>query len=167
MLYTVLIMPLQLFFEIVFSFAQRFTDNPGLSIVVLSLTMNFLVLPLYKRADAIQEEQREIEKKMQPGIAHIKKVYSGDEKMMMLQTFYRQNHYKPTDVFKESLSLLLQIPFFIAAYQFLSNLSLFEGQPFYLVLDLSRPDQMLPIGGMTLNLLPIFMTHRSFYALYY
>jgi len=158
-IYTVFIMPLQLFFEVVFSFAQRFTGNPGLSIVVLSLTMNFLVLPLYKRADAIQAEQREIEKKLQPGISHIKKVYSGDEKMMMLQTYYRQNHYKPTDVFKESLSLLLQVPFFIAAYHFLSNLALLDGAVLGPIKDLGVQDGLISIsGGITINLLPILMT---------
>ncbi len=157
-LYSLFIMPLQLFFEVVFSFAQRFTDNPGLSIIVLSLTMNFLVLPLYKRADAIQDRQREISKKMQRGISHIKRVYSGDEKMMMLQTYYRQNHYKPTDVFKESLSLLIQIPFFIAAYRFLSNLALLDGAAFGPIRDLGMPDALVVVGNTSFNFLPVLMT---------
>ena len=91
LLYAVIILPLQLCFEVVFSFAQRFTDNPGLSIIILSLTVNFLVLPLYARADALQAEQRNTELRLKPGIDHIKKVFSGDEKMMILQAYYRQN----------------------------------------------------------------------------
>ncbi|MBQ8147522.1 MAG: hypothetical protein IJ040_01900 [Lachnospiraceae bacterium] len=46
-LYTILIMPLQLFFEVVYVVADKLIDNPGLSIIVLSLAINFLVLPLY------------------------------------------------------------------------------------------------------------------------
>ena len=117
-----LIGPLKLFFEIVFALANRFVQNPGLSIIVLSLVMNFLVLPLYKRADAMQEEARDIEAKLHDGVAHIKKTFSGDERMMILQEYYRQNNYKPTDALNGSVSLLLEVPFFMAAYQFLSNL---------------------------------------------
>ena len=123
MIYTVLIRPLQIFFEYVFTVAQKGLNNPGLSIIALSLSMNLLVLPLYNRADAVQEEERNIENRLRNGVAHIRKTFKGDERMMMLQTYYRQNGYKPTDVFKSSVSLLLEIPFFIAAYQFLSHLS--------------------------------------------
>ncbi len=151
-------MPLQLFFEVVFSFAQRFTHDPGLSIIFLSLAVNFLVLPLYKRADAIQAEQREIEKKMQPWVTHIKKTFSCDEKMMMLQAYYRINDYKPSDVLKESLPLLLQIPFFIAAYNFLSNLAALDGAAFGPISNLGMPDALLTVGGITVNLLPVLMT---------
>ena len=158
MLSTILIMPLQLFFEAVFSFAQKYTDDPGLSIIALSLAVNFLVLPLYNRADAIQAAQRDIENRMKPGVDHIKKVFSGDERMLILQTYYRQNDYKPTDVFKESVSLLLQVPFFIAAYRFLSDLAVLEGASFGFIKDLGQPDGLLSIGPFSVNLLPILMT---------
>ena len=62
MIYAVLIRPLQIFFEYVFTVAQKGINNPGLSIIALSLSMNLLVLPLYNRADAVQEEERNIEK---------------------------------------------------------------------------------------------------------
>ena len=55
---TLLIGPLKLVFEIIFDIAHRFIGHPGLAIVVLSLVMNVLVLPLYRRADAMQEEGR-------------------------------------------------------------------------------------------------------------
>lgn len=53
--------------------AERLIGNPGLSFVVLSLAMNFLVLPLYKRADAMQEEEREMELRLHDGVAHTKR----------------------------------------------------------------------------------------------
>ena len=58
---TLLIKPLQLLFEVVFVMANRVVGDPGLAIIALSLAMNFLVLPLYRRADAMQEEEREME----------------------------------------------------------------------------------------------------------
>lgn len=119
---TLILQPLQLFFEVIFTIANRLIGDPGLSIIALSLAMNFLVLPLYKRADAMQEEERETELRLHKGVTHIKKTFKGDERMMMLQTFYRQNNYKPTYVLKGATSLFLEIPFFIAAYKFLSGL---------------------------------------------
>ena len=155
---TILLGPLKLSFEIIFVIANRVLKHPGLSIIALSLLMNILVLPLYRRADAMQAEARDVEAKLQPGVAHIKKVFSGDERMMILQTYYRQNNYRPTDALNSSVSLLLQIPFFMAAYQFLSNLGMLNHVSFGPIADLSAPDGLLVMGSLTINLLPILMT---------
>lgn len=155
---TVLLKSLELIFEIVYMMAYKIIDNPGATIVVLSLFMNLLVLPLYMRADAIQEEEHLIEKKLQRGVDHIKKTFSGDERIMMLQTYYRQNHYKPVYVLRSAVSLFLQIPFFIAAYRFLSGLPLLNGVSFGPITDLGRPDGMLRFAGISINLLPVIMT---------
>ena len=157
-LYKIFIGPLELFFEILFVISNRLLDNLGLSIIVLSLVMNLLLLPLYKRADAIQDEQRETEKKLKKWVTHIKKTFTGDERFMMLQTYYRQNNYKPYSVLKGSVSLLLEIPFFIAAYNFLSNAGVFNGYSFGPFADFSQPDGLLKIGTLSINILPILMT---------
>ena len=157
-LYRLLIGPLELFFEILFSLANRIIQNPGLSIIFLSLAMNFLVLPLYRRADAMQEEERETNKRLRHWTTHIKKTFKGDERFMILQTYYRQNNYKPTDALKGSVSLLLEIPFFIAAYNFLSGLPLLHGAALGPIADLGAPDGLLVLGGVAINVLPILMT---------
>ena len=154
----VLLGPLKLVFEVIFQVANRFIGHPGLAIIVLSLIMNILVLPLYKRADAMQEEARDIEMKLKKGVEHIKKTFSGDERMMILQAYYRQNNYKPTDALNGSVSLLLEIPFFMAAYQFLSHLNVMNGVSFGPIADLSAPDGLLVIGGVAINVLPVLMT---------
>ena len=159
---TLLIGPLKLLFEIIFTIANQFIGHPGLSIIVLSLVMNILVLPLYRRADAMQEESRDTEAKLREGVAHIKKTFSGDERMMILQTYYRQNHYRPTDALNGSVSLLLEIPFFMAAYQFLSHVQILNGVSLGPIRDLGAPDGLLVIGSLTINLLPILMTAINF-----
>ncbi len=155
---TLLLGPLKLVFEMIYMVANRFLNHPGLSVIVLSLIMNILVLPLYRRADAMQEQARDIDAKLNPGVSHIKKAFSGDERMMILQTYYRQNNYKPTDALNGSVSLLLEVPFFMAAYQFLSNLKLLEGVSLGPIADLAAPDGLIVIGSLTINLLPILMT---------
>ena len=158
MLYQLIIAPLRIIMEFIYGAAYNVLGSAGGAIIPLSFVVNFLLLPFYKRADAIQREERDTEKRMAAGLVHIKSTYCGDERFMMQQAFYRVNHYKPVYALRSALPLLLQIPFFIAAYGFLSTLTLFEGIPFCIVLDLSRPDSLLKIGGTSVNLLPILMT---------
>ena len=154
--------PLKLLFETIFHAAYGIVSSPGFAIIFLSLAMNLLVLPLYRRADAMQEQARDTEARLHEGVAHIKKTFSGNERMMMLQTYYRQNHYSPTNAFRGSVSLLLEIPFFMAAYQFLSQLELLQGVSFGPIADLGAPDRLLRLFGHPVNLLPVLMTAINF-----
>ena len=60
LLETLLIGPIKLIFEIIYELSSRFIGHPGLAIIMLSLIMNILILPLYRRADAMQEETRDV-----------------------------------------------------------------------------------------------------------
>lgn len=153
-LYTLLIEPLKLLFETVYTFAYYISSSAGLSIVILSLAMNVLLMPLYSKADALQKEEDEIQKKLKAGVDHIRKTFKGDEQLFILNTYYRQNHYKPIYALRSSISLLLEIPFFIAAYDFLSNEYTVLASSFGPIVSLGNPDGLL--GGI--NLLPILMT---------
>ena len=165
-LYTLFIYPLELLFEVVFTIANRIIGHPGWAIIVLSLAVNFLVLPLYNRADAVQKAERELEDSLQPGIAKIKSAFKGDERMMILQAFYKENNYSPLYVLKGSVSLLLQIPFFMAAYNFLSNLAIIRGASLGPITDLGSPDRMYVVAGIGINVLPIIMTLVNFISGY-
>jgi len=157
-LYTLIFSPLELLFEFIFSIANKLTGNIGVSIGFLSLTVNLLCLPLYNRADKLQAEERDIQAKMAHAVKHIKKKFKGDERFFMLQEYYRINHYKPIYALKSSFSLLLQIPFFIAAYNLLSNMKSLQGMPFGFITDLGKEDAMFMIGNFPVNVLPILMT---------
>ncbi len=157
-LHRLILGPLELLFDVVYALAYQATRHPGISIIFLSLAINLLVLPLYRRADALQEEERQQALRMKPGVDHIKQAFKGDERFMILQTFYRQNNYKPYYALKGSLSLLLEIPFFIAAYRYLSSLRLLQGASFGPIADLGLPDGLIQIGGLTIHLLPVLMT---------
>ena len=156
--FTILIKPLELIFEAIFALSHNIMPSPAVNLVIMSLAINFLVLPLYRRADIIQMETRDKEAKLRPMVDHIRKSFKGDEKVMMLQTYYDQQHYHPLSSLKSIISLLLQIPFFIAAYQFLSHLPALQGQSMGPIADLATPDGLLVIGGITINVLPIIMT---------
>ena len=158
MLYQLLIGPLKLLYELIYRGCVELLHNHGWCIVLLSIVMNLLLLPLYRRADAIQDMERKQEKDLSAVVSHIKKTFRGDERFMMLQTYYRQNNYKPYYVLKGFMPLMLEIPFFIAAYDFLSHYSPLTGAVFGPIRDLGSPDHLLKIGENTLNALPILMT---------
>lgn len=157
-LYDMIIQPIWLLLEFVFKTAYSVCNDPGISIIFVSLIVNILVLPLYLRSDAIQEEERVKQKSMESWIRHIRKTFKGDERFMMLSEYYRQNDYQPYYVLRSSLSLLLQIPFFIAAYKFLSELSVLHGASFCGIADLGLPDAMVHVGSVSINVLPVLMT---------
>lgn len=157
-LYKLFVMPIQLVVEMTYSIMFRFFGNKGLAIIAVSLVIQTLVLPLYKRSDALQEEERKKQEDMSHWVKHIKKTFKGDEQFMMLSTYYRQQNYKTYYSLKSSFSILLQIPFFLAAYHYLSNLNDLKGTPFLLIKDLGQADQLLNIMGHPVNLLPILMT---------
>ena len=77
---------------------------------------------------------------------------------MMQQTYYRENGYSPMMALNGSISLLLEIPFFIAAYHFLSHLQALEGAAFGPISNLGKPDSLIKLGSFSINLLPILMT---------
>ena len=157
-LYTIIIYPIVIILEFAFVFAQKLFKETGLSIVFISLTVSILCLPLYAVAEKWQQIERKITNKLKPKIDKIKKAFKGDEQYMILSTYYRQNHYHPIYTLRGSFGLLIQIPFFIAAYSFLSHLEILKGVPFLFIHDLGAPDRLISLGNVTINLLPFVMT---------
>jgi len=157
-LYNILVYPIEMFVEFVYIFFERGFANAGIAIAAISVIVNLLALPLYNIAEKLQREERDVRIQLLPGITRIKSTFKGDEQYMMLSTFYRQNHYHPAYALRSSISLIIQVPFFIAAYHFLSHLEQLQGQSFAFIPNLGIPDGLLSFGGVTINLLPLLMT---------
>jgi len=157
-LYTIVIYPIIQILEFVFVFAQKLFKETGLSIICISGAISVLCLPLYAVAETWQQLERDTGKRLKPKADKIKKVFKGDEQYMILSTYYRQNHYHPIYALRSSFGLLIQIPFFIAAYSYLSHLEAIKNIPFLFIRDLGAPDALFSINGFTVNLLPVIMT---------
>ena len=165
-LFDTIVKPLVLMIEVIYTLAYRLIVNAGAAIIAVSIAVNFLILPLYKRADALQDEERDKQKEMSHWVEHIRRTFKGDERYMLLSTYYRQQNYHPLYALKSSISLLLQVPFFMAAYSYLSNLYSLREVPFLFIRDLSAPDALFTVGGFTVNILPIAMTLINFVSGY-
>ncbi len=112
-LYNLVFMPIEMLVEITYSFVNGLLGNVGLSIIAVSIVIQTLVLPLYKRADAMQDEERQRQKDMEHWVDHIKRTFTGEERYMMLSAYYREQNYKSWYAIKSSASVLLQIPFLL------------------------------------------------------
>jgi YidC/Oxa1 family membrane protein insertase len=158
-LYTLIIFPLEQFVELSYVLVYKIFHDRAIATLGISAAVSVCTLPLYFIAEKHQQAEREIQKRLKPEIKNIKSVFSGDEQYMILSAYYRQNHYHPVYALRSSLGLLIQIPFFIAAYSFLSNLESIKGVSFLFIKDLGTPDAILPlIAGTRINLLPVLMT---------
>lgn len=155
---TLILGPLRLLFELLFSEVYAVLGIAGWAIIALSVVMTLILMPFYRHADLQQKAAQEKELSLRDGVRHIRKTFRGKERMMMLQTYYRQNDYKQTDALRGTMSLVLEIPFFLAAYQFLSGLTLLKGMAFGPIRDLAAPDGLLHLAGYEINLLPLLMT---------
>ncbi len=157
-LYTIILYPLVQIIEISFKIFDKLFDNTGIAVLGVSLTVTLLCLPLYIVAERWQEIERNTQAKLKPGIDRIKKAFKGDEQYMILSTFYKQNHYHPMMALRSSFGLLIQIPFFMAAYSCLSHLPALQGQSFLFIRDMGQQDAIFKIGSFPVNILPIAMT---------
>lgn len=158
--YTLIVFPVESIIEAIFNTIRHFLFSLGVAgaIAGVSLAVNFLALPIYNMADAQQMKERETKKKLAHWVSRIRKTFRGDERFMMLSYYYRINHYHPAYALRETASILVQVPFFIAAYHFLSNCIDLKNASFWLIKDLGSPDALLQFAGMRLNVLPIAMT---------
>jgi YidC/Oxa1 family membrane protein insertase len=156
--YTIFIFPIEQLIELFYIFVYRIFLSPALSIMGVSFVTSIITLPLYFMAEKHQNSERDIQKQMKPEVDNIKAVFSGDERFMRLSVFYRQNKYHPLYSLRSSISLIIQIPFFIAAYHFLFNLNAIKNVSLGPIMDLAKPDALLAVNNISINILPIVMT---------
>jgi YidC/Oxa1 family membrane protein insertase len=158
MLYAVFIFPIVQVIQVVYVLIYKIFEKPAVSVIGVSFAVTILCLPLYIMAEKWQQTERDTVKRLQPRAGKIKAVFRGDEQYMILSTFYRQNHYHPVYSLRSSIGILIQIPFFIAAYSYLSSLQALKGVPFLFIRDLGAPDAVFALGNFSLNILPVAMT---------
>lgn len=163
-LYNIVISPIEYIVDWVFSFIIVKFEAAGVigAVLGVSLAINFLALPLYTVADSLRDKELALMKKLEPMTKRIKKTFRGDERFMMLQAYYKMNHYHPFYALRSSLSILIEVPFFIAAYHYLSHSELLRGAGFWIFRDLGAPDSLLRFGSFSLNVLPVLMTLINF-----
>ena len=149
--------------KVILEVLYALTDNYGLSIIFLSILINILTLPFYYVAEHLKIQHKKKIEPLNPKIDLLKRNFKGQERHLYLQTLYKIYNYHPLSSIKASFGLLLQVPFFFAAFHFLGNYDLFNNNSFSVINDLGKPDELL----FGFNLLPILMTLISLFSGYF
>jgi len=138
--------------------------------MVLSVRVGVLMKPLSKIADRLQDQVHEIDARLAPTLAAIKKNHKGAEQSEKILAMYKEENVHPLYSLKSLVGVLVVIPVFIGAFDMLAENIHLSGESFLWIADLSHPDAFLqlpfdlPFFGGYLNLLPFIMTGFSFVA---
>jgi len=138
----------------VFKLSYQMSNNYGFSLIIMSFIVTLITAPLYYLADLWKNKELAIQNKMKVDVEQIKRAFDGQKRYYMLQACYKIHNYKMWYSLRTSLGLLIQIPFFFAAYNVLSNYHGYVGCSFLFIKDLAKPDGLL----FGINILPILMT---------
>jgi len=142
----------------------------GLAVMVLSVLVGIMMRPLSKIADRLQDQVHEIDARLAPTLAAIKKDYKGAEQSEKILAMYKDEKVHPFYSLKSLMGVFVVIPVFIGAFDMLAENIHLSGETFLWIADLSHPDAFLalpfqlPFFGGYLNLLPFIMTGFSFVA---
>ncbi len=149
---------IELLLHWIFERVVLITDNYGLSLIILSIVVNIILIPVYYPIEKIKKSIKEKQKGMDIDIEEIKDVYKGQERYYYVNAIHRQYKFNPLKSLIPSLGLLIQIPFFMAAYKMLSHYTGYSEVSFLFIKDLSLADGSINLGYAALNILPIIMT---------
>lgn len=142
----------------------------GLAVMVLSVVVGILMRPLSKIADRLQDQVHEIDGRLAPTLAAIKKEHKGEQQSEKIIAMYKEANVHPLYSLKSLMGVFVVIPVFIGAFDMLAENIHLSGESFLWIADLSQPDVFmqlpfnLPFFGGYLNLLPFIMTGFSFIA---
>ena len=141
-----------------FNWSFSVFHDPGWAVVGMSVLLSLLLTPLYIWIERRKNSDKVKSAPMQAEIDKIEAVYSGRERFYYTREIQRRYHYSPWTAMIPTLGLLVQIPFLLTAYHYLSELPVFNGAAFWYIKDLSKPDTIATIAGLPINLLAILMT---------
>lgn len=134
------------------------TGSYGVSLILTSLSINTVMIPVFWYAEKLQQRERDIQAAMRPKVEEYKSVFKGYELHLYIQNLHKQHNYHPVYALRSLLGLFIQLPFFVATYNFLSSYGAVQGVPFLFITDLGKPDMLIPMLNYHVNLLPFVMT---------
>jgi len=142
----------------------------GLAIMLLSVGVGFMMLPLSRMADRLQQQVNSTEARLAPELARIKSGFKGEQQSNKIMALYKSEGVHPLYSLKSLLGVAIVIPVFIGAFDMLAENIHLMNTSFLWIDDLSRPDNFmhmrfdLPFFGSGFNLLPFLMTGLSIRA---
>ena len=142
----------------VLSGIQKFVNDWGVSIILLTVLIKLLFYPLSAASYKSMAQMRELA----PRLQSMKEKFGDDKQKMQkaMMEIYKTEKINPLG---GCLPILVQIPVFIALYWVLLASVELRGTPFLWLDDLSKPDDLFfSIGPFSVGPLPILMAISMF-----
>lgn len=142
---------------------SRLIGGVGPAIILLALAIRFVTYPVSLWAARKQHEYSLVADRINPLIADIRNKYKGAEQSERILAVYSENKISPFSGLKGSIGLFVQIPFLLAVFNVTTSSSIFAGESFLWIADLSQADQALllpffiPLLGSSINVLPLIL----------
>lgn len=141
---------------------HNITRSWGLAIILLTVTINIVLLPLTMKSFSSMQQMKEV----QPHIQKLKELHKDNPQKLNKETMELYKRYKVNPL-GGCLPMLLQMPIFISLYQGLMRSVELKGASFLWIKDLSKPDAVslpwtLPVIGASVNILPLLMVGMMF-----
>ena len=151
--------------EISLEFIQEnISKNWGITIIIFAIFFKIFLLPVNIIVARYQKNIALIQSKIDPLISDIKSEFSGEEAHNKIMQVYKDANISPFYTMKSMFSLLIQIPFLIAIFNTLGEMSQFIDANFLWINSLAYPDSFvelsfaIPLLGNHINILPILMS---------
>lgn len=160
----IILSPFTTIIKFLFGLFLSVTQNPAFSTILLSVAISILLFPLFAYIERLKQRQNILQQAMRDEIDEINAVYKGLERYCYTKEIHKIHGYSSATALVPSLGLLVQIPFLLAAYYYLSGFTGFQGAGFLYVSDLSQADTICHLGRVPINLLPFLMTAVNIYS---
>lgn len=161
-LYNIFLYPFVFLFYFVLNNSLSFTSS-GIALIILSIVINAIFIPISIFAKKIEVKERDKQKIIKEEVREVKKEYKGEEAFRKIEAIYKKHNYNIFLSFRANLSLLVMIPFFVAAVITLNENQVFTNKSFLMINDLSKQDGIL----YGVNLLPFLMTFINIVSIKY
>jgi len=125
----------------------------GLSIVALSVSVSFLVLPLQRFGRRVESKIEKLTSSVNAEVAMLDSSLKGEKRFEKIEKIYQSHGYHPIHQVLSGASILVILPVLISAVVLFNNHPQIVGSEFLFISDLSMPDGLL----WNLNLLPGLM----------
>ena len=153
----------------IIKFFKDFGFSTGFSIVSLSSSIFFILLPIHFYIDRWKRKNSKKISSMNSEIDKIKKYYTSRKRAYQISAIHKRYDHNLSQILKSSFGIFIQIPIFLLIYKTLRRNPYFIGQNFGPFADLNKADAIIdginlfPFLMLAFNLMPFLFINELEY----
>ena len=124
----------------VFDFLTRLNINMGIVLILITLLLKFITYPMVKKSYMSSAKMRVLKPKLEEATKHLNKPEDQMQKQQAMMTEYAKYGVSPLS---GCLPMLIQMPIWIAMFNFVPNAIQLRGESFLWIKDLSTYDPII------------------------